>query len=110
MNGASNVKKFGPAPRGPGEGSKGQISFNFNYKVNFKDFLFKTLCVFSQRKDTKHIRRDFHNRAWVMPQGWDLGALGVPRWSKKVIFKHGHVEFQIDEDDEQNRMQFKFLS
>ena len=36
---------------GPGEGSKGQISFNFNHKVNFKDFLYQTLCVFSQMKD-----------------------------------------------------------
>ena len=35
---------FGPAPWGPGEGSKGQIAFNFNYKVNFKDFYTK-LCV-----------------------------------------------------------------
>ena len=34
-----------------GERSKGQISFNFNYKVNFKDFLYQTLCVFSQMKD-----------------------------------------------------------
>ena len=61
-------------------------------------------------KDTKHIRRDFHYVAWVMPQGWDFGVLGVPRWSKKVIFKHGHVAYQIDEDDEQNRMQVKFSS
>ena len=37
---------FGPAPWGPGEGSKGQISFNFSYKVNFKDFYTK-LCVCS---------------------------------------------------------------
>ena len=37
MNGACNIEIcFGPAPWGPGEGSKGQISFNFNYKVNFK--------------------------------------------------------------------------
>ena len=35
---------FGPAPWGPGEGSKSQISFNFNYSVNFKDFYSK-LCV-----------------------------------------------------------------
>ena len=35
---------FWPATWGPGEGSKGQISFNFNYKVNFKDFYTK-LCV-----------------------------------------------------------------
>ena len=27
-----------PAPWGPGEGPKGQISLNLNYKVNFKDF------------------------------------------------------------------------
>ena len=86
MNGARNVKKkFCPAPWGPGEGSKGQISFNFNYKVNFKDFLFQTLCVFSQMKDTKYIRRDFYSFAWVMPKGWDFGALGVPRGSKKKI-------------------------
>ena len=32
--------------RGPGEGSKGQISFYFNYKVNFKYFYTK-LCVCS---------------------------------------------------------------
>ena len=61
-------------------------------------------------KDTKHIRGDFHYVAWVIAQVWDFGALGVPRWSKKVIFKHGHVAYQIDEDDEQNRMQVKFSS
>ena len=59
---------------------KGHISFNF--KANFKDFYSK-LCVFSPMKDTKHIRQDFHSVAWVMPQGWDFGVLGVPRWSKK---------------------------
>ena len=58
-------------------------------------------------KDTKHIRRDFHSVAWVMPQGWDLGVLGVPRGSKKM-FKHGHVAYKIDGDDEQKRMQVKF--
>ena len=59
MNGARNHNFFlGPAPWGPGEGSKSQISFNFNYKVNFKDFYTK-LCVFSEMKDTKHIRQDF---------------------------------------------------
>ena len=56
-------------------------------------------------KDTKHIRWDFHSVAWVVPKGWDFGALGVPRWSKIHVFKHGHVAYQIDEDDEQNRMQ-----
>ena len=31
--------------------------------------------------------------AWVMPQEWDFGALGVPRGSKKNFFKHGHVAY-----------------
>ena len=43
-----------------------------------------------------------------MPQGWDFGALGVPRWPKIYLFQHGHVAYQIDGDDEQNRMQVNF--
>ena len=60
-------------------------------------------------KDTKHIRRDFYSVAWVMPHGWDLGALGVPRGSK-TNFKHGHVAYQIDGNDEQNKMHVTFSS
>ena len=55
MNGACNVKLFfWPAPWGPGEGSKGQISFNFNNKVNFKDFYTK-LCVCSHKWKIQNI-------------------------------------------------------
>ena len=53
-------------------------------------------------KDTKQIRRDFHSVAWVMPQGWTLGHWGCPGGN---FFKHGHMAYQIDGDDEQNRMQ-----
>ena len=60
-------------------------------------------------KNTKHIRRDFNYVAWDKPQGLDFGALGVPKGSKN-IFKHCHVAYQIDWDDEQNRMQVKFSS
>ena len=38
---------------------------------------------------------------------WGAGGAQVV---KKVIFKHGHVAYQIEEDDEQNRMQVKFSS
>ena len=41
----------------PGEGPKGQISLKFNSKVNFRYFLNQTLCVLSQIKDIKHIRK-----------------------------------------------------
>ena len=77
MNGACNSNFFCPTPWGPGEGSKGQISFNFNYKVNLKDFLYKTLYVFSQMKDTKHIRRDFILSPGSCPRGGTWGYLGV---------------------------------
>ena len=68
---------------------------------------YQTLCVFSQMKDRKHIRRDFLSVPWVMLQGWDFG---VPRGQKLFFFKHGHVAYQIDKDDEQNRMQVKFCN
>ena len=58
-------------------------------------------------KDTKHIRRDFNSVAWVMPQGWDFGALGGAQGAN-FFFKHGHVIYQIDGDGQQNRMQVKF--
>ena len=61
-------------------------------------------------KDTKLIRQDFHSVPWVMPQGWDFGAMGVPRGSKIFFFKHGHVVYQIDWDGMQNRLQVKFSS
>ena len=98
----------GPTPWGPGEGSKGQISFNFNYKVNFKDFYSK-LCVCSHKLKIQNISDGFfYSVAWVMPQGWDFWALGVPRGVKKKKLKHGHVAYQMDGDDMQNRMQVTF--
>ena len=85
MNGMRNgTIFFGPAPWTPGEGPKCQISLNFYYKVNFKYFLNQTLCVFSQMKDIKHIRQDFHSIAWVMPQGWDLGLTWG--WGGSIFF------------------------
>ena len=39
--------------------------------------LFQTLCVFSQMKDTKHIRRAFYSVAWVIPRGGTWGYLGA---------------------------------
>ena len=43
-----------PITKSPGEDSKGEMSFNFNYKVNYKDFYTK-LCVRSQNGRYKYI-------------------------------------------------------
>ena len=61
-------------------------------------------------KNAKHIRRDFNSVAWVMPQGSDFWGAGGAEGVKNKIFKHCHVAYQIDGDDEQSRMQVKILS
>ena len=59
--------------------------FKFQLQSQFlRFFLYQTLCLYSQMEDTKHIKRDFNSVAWVMPQGSDFGALGVPRES--IVF------------------------
>ena len=65
---------LGPNPLGPWGGAKRSIIIKSQSQNQFQRFLNQTLCVFSQLKDIKHIRRDFHSVAWVMPQGWDLGV------------------------------------
>ena len=60
-----------------GLGQRSNI-IKFRLPCHFQRYLYQTLCLFSQMKDTKHIRRDFDSVAWVMPQGWDFGALGCP--------------------------------
>ena len=60
-------------------------------------------------KDTKHIRQDFLFCPLGHAPGMGLwgtgGAQGVI-----FFFKHGHLAYQIDGDNEQNRMQVTFSS
>ena len=115
---------FWPRHLGPWGGQKVKYLISITKSISKIVKYIKTLCVFSQMKDTKHIRSDIHPvalvffffqySAWpslkVVPQGWNFGELGMPRGSKFIFFKHGHVAYQIDWDDEQKRMQVKFSS
>ena len=94
---------FCPAPWVPGEGSKGQISFNFNYKVNFKDFYTK-LCVCSHKSKIQNISdRIFILSPGSCPRGRTSVRSGCPGGKKFFFFfKHGHVAYQIDGDAKQN--------
>ena len=58
-------------------------------------------------RDTKHFRRDFYSVALVMPRGGTLGHWGY-LGGQTFFFKHGHVAYQIDRDDKQNKMQVTF--
>ena len=78
--------------------------------MSISKIFYETLGVFSQMKETNISDVFFYSVPWFMHQGWYFGALGVPRGVTKPFFKHGHVEYQIDGDDEQNRMQVTFSS
>ena len=76
MNGTCKSTIFWvPAPLRPLGGGKRSNIIKSQLLSQFQRFLNQTLCVLSQMKDIKHIRRDFHSTAWAMPQGWDLGVL-----------------------------------
>ena len=69
---------------GCGEGSKGQISFSFNYKVNSKDFYTK-LCVCCHKWKIRNISDGiFFLSLGSCTRGGTLGA-GVP-WGSKTFF------------------------
>ena len=69
--------KFGPAPYGPEEGSKGETSLTSITKSNSK--IYTPNFLYSYKLDMKYIEWDFCSEALVMPQEWDLGVPGVPR-------------------------------
>ena len=75
---------LGPSPphRGPGEGPKGQISLNLNYKVNFKDFKTK-LCISSHIRKIYNISDGIFTRAPGSCPGVGLGGtvgVGGPKF------------------------------
>ena len=71
---------LGPAPRGPGEGSKGQILTISNFKVNFKDYLCENVHIYSVVIDVKHIEQDLlcNPRNTLWGGTWGVG------WGQKL--------------------------
>ena len=89
MNGACNCKFILVPP--PGELSKGQKSFNFSYKVNFKD-LYTKLCVCSHKSKIQNISEGiFILLPRSCPRDGTLDPWGCPGGQKCFFFKHGHV-------------------
>ena len=73
---------FGPTPWGPAEGSKGPISFNFYYKVNFKDFYTK-LCVCSHKLKVQNVSDGI---LILLPGSCPRGR-NLERWGAKGVKK-----------------------
>ena len=88
---------FGPAP---GDLERGQkVKYHLiSFTKSISKIFYTKLCVCSHKWKMQNIS----DRTFILSPGSCLGALGVPRGSKKY-FKHGHVNYEIDGDDEQNR-------
>ena len=73
---------------GPGEGSKGQISFKFNYKVNFKDFYTNFACVLTnERYKTYQTGFSFCRMGHAPGVGlWGAGGAQESKISNMVIW------------------------
>ena len=84
-------KFFWSHPLGPWGGAKRSNIIKSQSQSQFQRFLNQTLCVFSQLKDIKHTRWDFHSVAWVMTQGWDLGVPWGIGGSKNVFPKFNQI-------------------
>ena len=89
-------------PAGPVEGSKRQISFNFNSNI----YITNVACVLTNER-YKTYRTAFLFCHLGHAPGVGLWGVGVPR-GKKI--KYGHVAYQNDGDDGQYRMQVEFKS
>ena len=110
MNGACNVKLFLASPPGAlGRGQKVKYDLISITKSISKIFIPNCVCVL-----TNEIYKTYQTGFSFCPLDhapgvglWgDGGAQGV----QKIFFTHGHVIYQIDGDDKQNRMQVVFSS
>ena len=68
----------------------------------------KFVCVLTNESYKNISNRIFIVSPGSCPRSGTKGHLGAKGVIKK--FKHGHVAYQIDVDDEQNRLQVTFLS
>ena len=78
-----------PAPWGLGEGPKGQISLNPNYKVNFKDFKPNCVCLLTnERYEIYQMGFSCGPQGHVPGEGLG-GTLGS--WGSKNILKFNQI-------------------
>ena len=109
MNGACNVKLFFvPPPGALGRGQKVKYHLISITKSISKIFIPNFVCILANER-YKTYQTGFSFCPLGHAPGVGLWGAGVPR-GPIFFFKHGHVVYQIDVDDQQNRMQVKFSS
>ena len=110
MNGACNSKKnLAPPPGALGRGEKVKYHLISITKSISKIFIPNFVCVLTnERYKTYQTGYSFCRLGHA--RGVGLRGAGCTQGVKSYFFKHDHVSYQIDRDDEQNRMQVKFTS
>ena len=106
--GHATAKNFlAPPPGALGRGQKVKYLISFTKSIS-KTFIPNFVCVLTnERYKTYQTGFSFCCLGHAPGVGlWGAGGAQVV----KLFFKHGHVAYQIDGDEEQNRMQVKFLS
>ena len=97
---------FSPRPLGPWGGVKNHL-ISITKSIS-KIFIPNYVCVLTNER-YKTYQTGFSFCPLGHGPGVGLWGAGGAQGVKKK-FKHGHVVYQIDGDDEQNRMQVKFSS
>ena len=98
---------FCPAPWGPRRGQKVKYHLISITKSISKISLPTFVCVLTNER-YKTYQTGFSSRPLGHAPGVGLWGAGVAKGG--IFFKHGHMVYQIDGDDKQNRMQVKFSS
>ena len=94
-----------PAPGALGRGQKVKYHLISISKIFIPNFV----CVLTSER-YKTYQRGFSFCRLCHAPGVGLWGPGYAQGVKKIFFKHIHVAYQIDGDDEQNRMQVKISS
>ena len=111
MNGACNVKNFlAPPPGALGRGQKVKYHLISITNLISKIFIPNFVCVLANER-YKTYQTGFLFCSLGHAPGVGLWGTGGAQGVKSFFFwKHGHVAYQIEGDDEQNKMQVTFSS
>ena len=75
-----------------------------------KIFILNFVCVLTNERYNTYQTGFLFCRLGHAPGVGLWGTGGTQGGSKNIFFKHGHVAYQIDGDDKQNKMQVTFSS
>ena len=109
MGCATSIFFLAPLPGALGRGQKVKYHF-ISITKSISKIFYTELCVCSYNERYKTYQTGFSFCPLGYAPGVGLWGAGGAQGVKKKNFIHGHVVYQIDGDDEQNRMQIKFSS